>query len=303
LHKDVPFSKYFDIASKCIDIRFYTPLWQYMPFIKSEIQFRNAVKILDDFAYDIIKKRRADKNSGEREDILSRYLNLKDDDGKPVECSDKYLRDVIMNLVIAGRDTTSQTLTWLFYLLSQNPRAEKALIEEIDSTIGESVPTLENVKNMKYLKACIDETLRLYPPVPNDSKKSQNSDVLPNGMVIRKGSVLIWSAWLMGRLEEYWDNPTEYRPERWLGDNGGKPIPTTNQPPFMPFQIGPRICLGMNMAYLEVKVLTCIILKKFHLQLQDGHNVRCKRALTMNTVSGMKMIPKLRCDIKSLNSM
>jgi len=265
--------------------------------LSSEIRLREAVKVLNDFAYNIIKKRRADTTSSAKEDILSRYLNLKDEDGKPIECSDKYLRDVIMNVIIAGRDTTSQTLVWLFYLLSSNPRAEKLLIEEIDNTIGESVPTLENVKNMKYLKACIDETLRLYPPVPNDSKKSQDSDVLPDGTVIRKGSVLVWSAWLMGRLEEYWDNPNEYRPERWLGDNGGKPIPSINQPPFMPFQIGPRVCLGMHMAYLEVKVLTCLILKKFQLQLLQGHTVRCKRGITMNTIAGMKMIPKLRTEI------
>jgi len=96
----------------------------------------------------------------------------------------------------------------------------------------------------------------------------------------------------MGRLEDYWDKPLEFRPERWFGDNGDKPVPGTNISPFMPFQIGPRVCLGQQMAYLEVKILTCLILQKYHLALKPGHNVCVKLAITMNAKHGMLMIPE-----------
>jgi len=290
--------KYFDSGNKCIDIRFYNTFVKY-PIINliapSERALRNAMKNLNECAYNIIKKKRADLSSNKKEDILARYINMKDEHGTPLEYSDEYLRDVIMNFIIAGRDTTSQTLTWLFYLLSQNPRAEKLLLDELNNSLGlDTLPDYDNVKDLKYLKACIDETLRLYPPVPNDPKYAVEDDVLPNGYFVKKGSGLVWSAWLMGRLEEYWDCPNEFRPERWFGDNGTKPLPAQQQPPFMPFQIGPRVCLGMQMAYLEVRVLTVMLLRRFKFTLKPGHKMHYKRAVTMNTVHGLHMITELR---------
>jgi len=165
---------------------------------------------------------------------------------------------------------------------------ETILLKEIDTL--PSILTMDSIKNLPYLTACIDESLRLYPPVPNDSKEALQDDVLPNGYRVKKGDFIIWSAYLMGRLEEYWDKPLEFLPERWFGDNGGKKNPIHNQPPFMPFQIGPRICLGINMAYLEIKILTCLILQKYQLLLAPKHVVKGITSLTLNTKYGMKMI-------------
>lgn len=185
---------------------------------------------------------------------------------------------------IAGRDTTAQCLTWLFYNLAKHPRVEQKLLVEIKENFTPSTPIdFETVKNLKYLKACIDETLRyvlvtcssfarlisscasLYPSVPLDLKMSVKDDVLPSGFRIPAGTAVNWAAWPMGRHKNLWDEPLLYFPERWcvsdfgpcpalahvarLGDTslGSKPVPQGQCPPFIPFQFGPRLCLGMNM--------------------------------------------------------
>jgi len=146
---------------------------------------------------------------------------------------------------------------------------------------------------MKYLKGVLDESLRLYPPVPIDGKVAINDDVLPNGMKIRAGWGLAWSAWVMGRHPDFWENPTEVRPERWFENgsqlfNGGKSVPY-QYPPFIPFNYGPRTCLGLNMAYLEAKVLICLILQKYKLRLVPGHPIVPAPAITIYSKHGMLM--------------
>lgn len=141
---------------------------------------------------------------------------------------------------IAGRDTTASTLTWLFFCLARNPQKLEKVLEEMrankllssQQNSAADLPGYENAKNLTYLKACIDETLRsiaqeqtektsltkpfrLYPPVPIDTKYCSEPDLLPNGHTVPRGATIVWSAWVMGRLPEYWDQPEEFRPERW----------------------------------------------------------------------------------------
>lgn len=132
--------------------------------------------------------------------------------------------------MIAGRDTTGQTLTWLFYLLSQNPQVESKvfnivsqwthfsvqLLEEIDALNG-VIPDYRELNQLYYLHGVINETLRLYPPVPFDLKYALEDDVLPNGYFIQKGSSVFWSAWVMGRHQKFWKDPLKMDPTRWIG--------------------------------------------------------------------------------------
>jgi len=185
----------------------------------------------------------------------------------------------------AGRDTTAQTLVFVCYLLSQNPRVEAKLLEEI-ATLGDNEPDFDTVKSLPYLQAVIDETLRIYPPVPYDPKESVKEDVLPNGTVVPQGCQVTWSAYVMGRDEKLWDNPLEFRPERWTGQNGGIPIESIN---FIPFQNGPRVCLGKAMAYLEVKVVLIMMLRKFRFEHVPNHKVEILPSVTIFAKYGMVM--------------
>lgn len=306
LHGKVNFADAFNKAQLAVDFRAFNPLWKYMPFSTSERQLRASIKILNDFAYDLIARRKKDPQLHSKRDLLSRYLcmttNSKGEISEEVEYndgdiskrtflfSDAYLRDMILNMMLAGRDTTAQTLTWCFYLLSQYPRVEAKLVSEINSVLKGEAPSFENIKQMKYLQTVVDETLRLYPPVPIDPKSAVNDDVLPNGYKVYAGDNVEWNQWVMGHHPEFWDAPNEFRPERWDGDNGGKPIPKGNVPPFVPFQYGPRTCLGIQFAYQEVKLVICILLSRgIRLRLKEGHTVHYKSAITISVKDGLPM--------------
>lgn len=220
-------SRAFDLALNRTELRIANPILMFI----YDSKLTGALKILDEFAYSLIKERRNDPNVAQKGDLLSQYISQTNE-------SDRYLRDVIMSFLIAGRDTTGQTLQWLFYLLSQNPQVEAKLIQEIDQQIKEEKPTYEQIKDLPYLDGVVQETLRLYPPVPIDPKYALNDDVLPNGVFVAKGTNVIWSAWAMGRCEKYWENPLQMRPERWLPENKKSMHPYLH----IPFQAGPRIC-------------------------------------------------------------
>jgi cytochrome P450 len=289
LHKeDFPFAQAFNQATYSLDQRFTNPLWQLSWWTDSERKLTESIKLLDEYCYSLIKVRKQDPNLQTNKDLLSQHIRLPPD--PELNMDDKFLRDVILNFMIAGRDTTAQTLLWTFYLLSLNPASEEKLIAEIDSTLQGSHPTYENVKSMKYISAVIDETLRLYPAVPVDPKYAVENDTLPSGHFIPKGTTVEWSAWVMGRHPDFWEDPDSFKPERWFGaeNNGGKSLPN-RVPPFIPFQFGPRLCLGQNMAYLEIKVLLCLILQKMTLRLIPNQTVHYQPTITLSAKNGIFM--------------
>lgn len=118
--------------------------------------------------------------------------------------SRKFLRDTILNLMIAGRDTTSTALSWFFYLLAQNPNAEKKIREEIVKQMSNQIWNSLGVKELRelvYLHGGICEALRLYPPVAFEHKAPDDSDILPSGHVVDENTRIILSFYSMGRME------------------------------------------------------------------------------------------------------
>jgi len=97
------------------------------------------------------------------------------------------LRDVFMNFVLAGRDTTASLLTWTFYMLYQHPDVREKVVQEILSVVKGEVPTAQELELLKYTKQVLQETLRLYPSVPVDARVAVEDTKLPNGYTIKKG--------------------------------------------------------------------------------------------------------------------
>jgi cytochrome P450 len=125
---------------------------------------------------------------------MSLFMTYKDEDGK--ELTDNQLVDQVINFLIAGRDTTAQAISWTLFCLFKNPKCLITLVEEVDGIMGESeIPTYDQVKAMKYAKAVMLETLRMYPSVPKSEKMAINDDVLPDGTVIKAGTFFNWSAY------------------------------------------------------------------------------------------------------------
>ncbi len=229
--------------------RVLNPLYRWMPFLPSERKIRESAAFLNSLAYDAIKEARK-RDSSHPKDLLSSFLDH--------DTTDEYLRDVFINVLVAGRDTTSQTLAWCCYHLSKNLEVQNKLRAELERLGHSDAPQWKvHVDGaLPYLNAVIKETLRLAPPVPVDIKSAINADTLPgSGAQIPAGTIFDWAQWISSRDEANFDEPDRFWPERWLNESAKTP-PSNNQPPWMPFQYGPRVCLGLWLFFV------CFFLRK-----------------------------------------
>jgi cytochrome P450 len=285
LIKPVPFSAAFDYVQLEINERLSNPLREYFVYRK----FSRCLKEMDDFIYGIISERRQNSAvalSG-KTDLLSRYL-LMTDPTTAQPFTDQYLRDILINFVIAGRDTTAILLTWTCYRLSQHPLILKKVLVEVGEVVGQDPPSCETLEKLKYLDAVLNETLRLHPSVPANMKLCLSDDILPSGFKLRKGYNIFFNAYTVHRLEKYWGpDVEEFRPERWLDEKF-----VNNMHPFQyfPFHGGPRTCLGNRMAIREAKTMLCTIFQRYTLTLQPGHKVQPQESILMPAMYGMKML-------------
>ncbi|XP_037469218.1 cytochrome P450 94A2-like [Triticum dicoccoides] len=235
-------------------------------------RLREAVGVIDDHAMSVIEAKEVSQRNSRDEgdpDLLSRFMAAMDEeDGggelaamfPTPEAKRRFLRDVVVSFVLAGKDTTTSALTWFFWLLAANPRCERRVHDEVSRSPD------GNVKGMHYLHAAITEAMRLYPPVPFNGRVAVADDVLPDGTAVRAGWYANYSAYAMGRMEKLWgENFLEFAPERWLGDSGEfAPVDAARYPVF---HAGPRACLGKEMAYMQMKTVASAVLRRFRLDV------------------------------------
>ncbi|KAB2098161.1 hypothetical protein ES319_A01G220300v1 [Gossypium barbadense] len=177
-------------------------------------------------------------------------------------------RHIIISFLLAGRDTVASGLTSLFWLLSKHSNVVSAIKQEADRIIGENkeLTSFDQMKELNYLQATVYESMRLYLPIQFDSKFCQNDDVLPDGSILKKGTRVTYHPYAMGRIEEIWgEDCLEFKPERWLKHDG---IFFPQNPFKYPiFQAGFRVCLGKEMALLEMKMVTLSLIRRFQIEL------------------------------------
>ncbi|KAI3864520.1 hypothetical protein MKW92_040091 [Papaver armeniacum] len=238
-------------------------VWKLKRFfnVGSEKRLRQATSTVREAARKLIRQKKQEmksKSSVEATDLLSRFL--RDD-----HLDDDFVIDIVISFILAGQDTTSAALTWFFWLISCHPKVEKEILKEINEISDE--PGYEDAKEMVYIHASLCESMRLYPPVPNDSKQAASDDVLPDGTIVKKGMRVIYSPYAMGRMDNLWGSDwSEFKPERWLEIDkatGKSHFVTKDSFTYPVFQAGPRICLGKEMAFLQMKMLVVEILRRF----------------------------------------
>ncbi|KAF9208174.1 hypothetical protein BGZ49_009571 [Haplosporangium sp. Z 27] len=293
--REVEFAASFDRLNNALAGRFVSPIWRLKDWWTGDNKIiERDTQIVHDFAYGVIKKRRqeaADNEKSDRKDLMQLFMDASDDNGEPL--SDEMLKDELINMILAGRDTTAQALSWMFYLMHRagsSPQILSQLTEEIDSVLNGGDPTYESTKNQKYAEACLYETLRLYPSVPQNIKVCVEDDVLPGGPRVYKGENIGWCSWAMGRLDYIWGpDATEFKPERWL--TGEKPSSSK----FVSFHLGPRTCLGQQFATIEAVTIMSMLLQKFTFELVDPNQEPAYLpALTLPMVTGLPVRVKRR---------
>jgi len=265
--KVLPFQKAFDHSQHHMMTRTMSPpwIWKLMRFfnILGEAKLKRSVVVLDDFVKMIISQ----KQTGEPDqpDLLSLYLNEGMRYSKKAP-SFQEVKDIVLNFIIAGRDTTAQTLTWVLYMLARRPEVYEKVMQEV--TANQAQTWFVRAKKMSYTHAVISETLRLFPIVSGAVKTAVKDDVLPNGYNVPKGSIVLASPFSMGRSTKIWGKDARvFKPERWLGER----LPPDHE--FVSFNAGRRTCLGKSFAYLEIKIVLTKFLERFTFKLDDSRFV------------------------------
>ncbi|TDL29910.1 cytochrome P450 [Rickenella mellea] len=253
------FSRAFASVQRKVGARLWIgPDWPLAEMFRDVTIEDNAV--IDKFVWPIIKsalamkeQNKPAKNDGTDDDetLLSHLVSQTDDL--------QLIRDEIVNILIAGRDTTTSTLTFATYCLSRNPQAAIRLREEILGKLGPlSPPTYDDMKAMSYTRAVINETLRLFPPVPFNVRETTRDTTWPaeksgeKPYFIKAKTAICFSVWFMHRSTELWGpDAMVFDPDRFIDERLGKYL-TPNPHIFLPFNAGPRLCLGREFAYNQI---------------------------------------------------
>ncbi|KAF9139202.1 hypothetical protein BGX30_008247 [Mortierella sp. GBA39] len=297
-NEQTEFSTAFNYAQTMTAWRFRIPFWKY---ILPRRRMMTEIKKLDDFVYKIIddaKARQAaraqekkeigkeneEEEDGRRDTLLDHFLSQQDENG----FDNKYLRDMLLNFLLAGRDTTASLLSWTTWKLVQHPKVLEKLYQEIVQVIGpDRVPGYEDIKKLKYQKQVINEVLRLCPPVPINPRESVEEDVLPNGYYIPAGSAVSYCAYATHRLPELWgDDALEFDPDRWGPERVGKIRPFM----FVPFHAGPRICLGQNLAYTTAQLALTRLLQRYDIKASPGFEPHQLGDIVMFSRNGVEVL-------------
>ncbi|KAI9354615.1 cytochrome P450 [Zopfochytrium polystomum] len=273
--------------------RFIVPLHKLLELVTpSGWQYRRDLAVIREFSHSIISRRLEHATAEESEsvkdhDLLGFLVRQRDAAGNPI--SRDALSTNLINFLFAGRDTTGLTLTWTFLMLARHPSVRDKLVSEIDAATADLAPgatvSYGVVRGLPYANAVMRETLRLYPPVPFNTKQAVANDVLPNGVFVPRGTSLDWGPYALGRSRAIWgDDAREFRPERWM--EGGK-VPSAFA--YNVFNAGPRVCLGKSFAEIEVVFVMVELLRRFSFGVRDvGSGPGGKKTYTVSATLAME---------------
>nr|QWK52383.1 cytochrome P450 96A4-1 [Isatis tinctoria] len=259
-----------------------------------EKSMRRGIAVFDQLLGKIISAKREEIEShgirksseGEAMDVLTYYLTVDTTKYKHLKPSnDKFIRDTILGILIAAKDTTSSALTWFFWLLSKNPEAMTKIRQEIN----EKMPKFDSadLDKLVYLDGAVYETLRLYPSVPFNHKSPAKPDVLPTGHRVDKNWKIVISIYAVGRMKSIWgDDAEDFRPERWISHDGMLRHEPSYK--FLAFSAGPRSCLGKKLTFLQIKTVAVEIIRNYDIKVVDGHKTEPVPSVLLRMQHGLK---------------
>ncbi len=252
------------------------------PWIPTPIQRKKeeATAELDRLVYGFIADWR--QQGEDRGDLLS-MLMLATDEDNGAGMSDKQVRDEVVTLLLAGHETTANTLNWTFYLLSQHPEIEAKLHAEVDRVLGRRAATLADLEQLRYTKAVIEEAMRLYPPAWSFAREAV-TPIEMGGYQIPAGSEVRVVTYAVHRDARWWPNPEAFQPERFLTEDNNRP-----KYAYIPFGGGPRICIGNQFAMMEAQLALATVAQHYQLRLQPGEQIVAMPKITLVPKYGIKM--------------
>ncbi|WP_024511175.1 cytochrome P450 [Bradyrhizobium sp. ARR65] len=206
------------------------------------------------------ERRAAGKNDGAPPRDLFDLMGEARDPETALRFSEEQLGDEVATMILAGHETTALTLFWSLYLLALDPATQDEVAEEVSSVAVNGALDLDR---LKFTRAVIDESLRLYPPAFLIARAATAPDTVV-GLPVRKGDVIMIAPWLLHRHEKIWRQPAAFIPQRFM-----PPSPPPDRFAYLPFGAGPRVCIGAHFALVEATLALAKLIAAFRVGLQD----------------------------------
>ncbi|MBY6164990.1 cytochrome P450 [Pseudooceanicola nitratireducens] len=236
----------------------------------------NALKKMKSVADEAIGQRRQAKQPPDLLDLLIAGT----DPETQRQMRGPEIRDNLLTFIVAGHETTALTLSWALYLMAFAPEQQERAAEEARSQLGDRAATADDVASMPFIRAVVDEALRLYPPAGIISRTAQQADTLC-GREVRPGDTVMVPIYALHRNRLLWDNPDAFDPDRFMG---GAPV---DRYAYLPFGDGPRICIGAGFALQEAVIILATLLARFRFEAVAGKTPKPVLIITTRPEGGV----------------
>ncbi len=262
---------------------FSLPTW--MPLPRNR-RFAHPKTVIDWVVLDLIARRRQD---GEIHDDLMAMLMAAQDEETHGGMTDHQVRDEALTLLTARHETVGAALSWTWYLLSKYPEVQQSLYDEVVGGLVGRHPTTSDLSNLPLCRAVFEEAMRLYPPAWGMPRESIEADEIM-GYYIPPKSAIVLGQFLTHRHPNFWEEPDQFRPERFLGE-----VPV-NRPRFayFPFGGGPRVCIGSQFAMIEAQLVLATVIQRYEMELVADHPMVPDPTFTLRPKYGVKVILRRR---------
>ncbi|WP_181871371.1 cytochrome P450 [Sphaerisporangium album] len=241
-------------ADAAVFSRLLLPFMPYRVPMPGDRAFKTAVATIDEIIFPLIRQVRREPDDGS--DVVSALCRSREADGTPRE--DRRVRDDLVSIYAAASVTTAATLTWTWPLLEAHPEVAAKVYAEIDQVVGDGPALPAHVPELRYTKMVLQEVMRLYPSGWLLPRTVVESETL-GGTRLKAGSMVLISPYVTHRLEEVWDRPLEFDPERFSPDRGER----RHRYAYFPFGGGAHQCVGKHLFYMDAPLIMAAILSRF----------------------------------------
>ena len=248
------------------------PLWIPSPLNQN---VKKALKNLDQIVFEMIAQRRKEKEK--KTDLLSRLIDAQDPEtGKKMD--DQEIRDHVMTIMFAGHETTANALTFAWYLLAKHPEIDAKLHHEIDQVLSNDTLTPSHLQKLPYTTNVFQEALRLFPPAWIIPRRTRVEANLGN-FRIPANKTLFLCTYTLHRHPNFWENPEKFDPDRFKNSAQNSPFPFV----YLPFGVGPRICMGRELAMLEGPLVLSGLAQKYRIKLDGKFKMELDLSVTLRS--------------------
>jgi cytochrome P450 len=265
----------------------FTPFGRWIEPLRPPDKWARDIDAYNALLHRLIAERSAPDYPGQR-DLIWRLIHGRDrKSGEQLTAAE--VRDEAASVIAGGVSPTVRALTWIWYLLALHPDAEAKLHAELDAVLQGRSLLSEQLPQLVYTRRTIDETMRLYPPIPAIVREAAAPDMVCGHRVPRRGVIAILP-WVVHRHRRLWPNPDLFDPDRFAPENSAE------RPRFayIPFASGPRVCVGAAFAITQMLVVVATLARHFRFRLAEGHPVKPVGRISLHPQGGLQVTVERR---------